>query len=287
MKPSLIVFCSLIIYGSFAQSVIPMQVGKNGHLLVSGEISGVQGQFIFDTAAGLHVVSGKFFQKIKRHVRDSSYTTAFRHTGERLDGPVYFFDSVTLGSIKQNAAWVGVYEGFDEQGFDGLISAKLIEHQPVTVDVKKMQIIAESSESLEGRSGAVLPLLLHADRNRSLDVFIKVKIDNRYDAILEFDTGAGYSPLLLHTRYIGYAALDTTVMEIRQSGTGFCDVEKTFFDKTKRLHLSVPETGDGGYPNIIFKPSLIYDGLTSHIIFGEKTWTIDIPNQRMIVQESR
>ena len=98
---------------------------------------------------------------------------------------------------------------------------------------------------------------------------------------MEFDTGAGYSPLYIHARYMSYTGTDTTKLEIRQSGTGFGTTEKTYLDRTKRVHISVPGTAEGGYPNIVFKPSLIYDGLTSYIIFGDKPWTLDIARRRL------
>jgi hypothetical protein len=180
---------------------------------------------------------------------------------------------------------VGVYAGFDNQGFDGLISLKLIENQPLTVDIKNKQLIIESASSLAAKKGTEIPLLLHADRNRTLDIFMKVQIGKKYPAWVEFDTGAGYSPLLLHSRFIKYANLDTARMEIRQAGTGFGKTEKIYFDKSKQLHMHVTELNDGGYPNIVFKPTLIYDGLTSHVIFGDRSWTIDLPNQRLIVYQ--
>ena len=267
----------------FAQRVIPVEVGQNGHIVVKASINAVEGTFIFDTGAGLHVVSKRFFQRIKEQVQDSSHFTVFRHTGERLDGPMYLFDNISLGPIQQTNAWVGIYAGFDEQGFDGLVSCKLIENQPLTFDVSNKQLIVESPGSLRSRRRDSVPVLLHTDRNHSLDFFIRVKIDQQYDALLEFDTGAGYSPVLLHSRYMKYAALDTSRMEVRNSSTGFGESETAYLDKTKKLHVFLPEIGDGGYPDIIFKPSLIYDGLTSHVIFGDKVWTIDIPNKRILV----
>lgn len=285
MKCYLSVLFTLSFLLGNAQSVVPIEIAKSGHIFVKATVNGVEGNFIFDTAGGTHVVSKKFYQKIKSAQIDSSYFAAFRHTGERLDGPIYQFREIKVGSVSQSNAWIGVYAGFDNQGFDGLISLKLIEQQPVTIDIKNKQMIIESAKSLSSKKGIEIPVILHADRNRSLDIFMKVQIGNQYPAWVEFDTGAGYSPLLLHSRYITYSNLDTTKMEIRQAGTGFGKTEKIYFDKSKQLNLYVTELNDGGYPNIVFKPSLIYDGLTSHVIFGDRSWTIDLPNQRLIVYQ--
>lgn len=265
------------------QTILPIEISKSGHLYVKAKINGVEGNFIFDTAGGLHVVSNQFYQKIKSFGSDSSYFTAFRHTGERLDLPVHQVSKVSLGTIEQENAWVGVYAGFDKMGFDGLISLKLIEHQPITIDTKNKQFIIETTQSLSAKRGQEVPLLFHEDRDRSLDVFIKAKVGDNQIAFLEFDTGAGYSPILLNSRYIKYTNLDTTKMEISQAGTGFGKTEKIYLDKSKQLHLLLPDLNIGGNPNFVFKSSLIYDGLASHVIFEGKSWTIDLPNKRIIV----
>jgi|JI8StandDraft_1071087.scaffolds.fasta_scaffold106304_2 hypothetical protein len=265
------------------QTTLPIEISKSGHLYIKATINGVEGNFMFDTAGGLHVVSNQFYQKIKLFKGDSSYFTAFRHTGERLDLPIHQFSKVSLGTIEQKNAWVGVYAGFDGLGFDGLISLKLIQHQPITIDTKNKQIIIETSQSLLAKKGQVVPLLLHEDRNCALDVFIKTVVGGKHTAFLEFDTGAGYSPILLNSRYINYANLDTTKMEISKAGTGFGKTEMIYFDKSNQLHLLLPDLNNGGNPNFIFKSSLIYDGLTSHVIFEGKSWTIDLPNKRLIV----
>lgn len=283
MKALYFLTATLLASVSYCQEIIPMEVTRSGHLMVKAKISGVEGNFIFDTAGGLHIVSSSFYKRIKAFSKDSSYLTAFRHTGERIDGPIYRFEKVAMGSIEQNNSWVGVYSGFDNQGFDGLISAKLIENQPLTVDIKNKQLIVETPKSVASRQGNIIPIVLHENRNRSLDIFFNLKVDGKYDALVEFDTGAGYSPVLLHSRYMQWSKLDTTQMEIRQSGTGFGKTEKTYFDKNKKLHILLPDTKVGGNPAIIFKSSLIYDGLVSHVILGEKIWTLDIPNRRMIV----
>jgi hypothetical protein len=282
MKVSLIfllggLYCASVM----AQTSIPITVSKNGHILVTAKVNDVEGNFIFDTGAGLHVISNRFYQKVRHLVLDSGYFTAFRHTGERLDGMMYRFKEVSLSPLSHSNPWVGVYAGFDEMGFDGLISSKLIEDDIVTVDVRNKQIIVESRASIERKIEAAIPLFIHDDRGVSLDVFIETRIDSTHRALMEFDTGAGYSPLYIHARYMGYTGTDTTKLEIRQSGTGFGNTERTYFDRTKKIHISVPNTSEGGYPNIVFKPSLIYDGLTSYIIFGDKPWTLDIPRRQL------
>lgn len=270
-------------YSACAQTIIPVEVTKRGHIMVRAKINGVEGNFIFDTGAGFHVVSKKFFNKIASQVKDSSFYTGFRHTGERLSGMSYLMSTVELGPLKQTDPWIGVYPGFDNMGFDGLISCKLVEHQAVTFDLKNQQLIVEANKPSPKPEAKVIPLLLHEDREMLLDIFIAIQVDKKYTAIVEFDTGSGYNPVLLHSRFMQYAGIDTTTLEIRNSPTGFGTIEKNYFDKTKKVHTHIPHVTEGGYPNIIYKPALIYDGLTSHLIMEDNRWTLDIPNKKIYV----
>lgn len=280
-----IIFLALSLFVSVlvleAQTAIPVSISKNGHILVKAKINNVEGSFILDTGAGLHVMSNRFYQKVKHQVLDSGRFTAFRHTGERLDLKTYQFEQVSLNPMSQSNAWVGVYPGFDEMGFDGLISCKLFENDLLTIDVKNSQLIVESRQSLAKKIQHTLPLILHDNRGLALDIFIEMVVDSTHRAVMEFDTGAGYSPVNLHSRYIALANADTTAMEIRMSQTGFGTTVKTYFDKTKKVHTQVQGATEGGYPNIMFKPSLIYDGAISHVIFGDTPWTLDIANRKL------
>lgn len=280
-----IIFLALSLFVSVlvlkAQTAIPVSISKNGHILVKAKINNVEGSFILDTGAGLHVMSNRFYQKVKHQVLDSGRFTAFRHTGERLDLKTYQFEQVSLNPMSQSNAWVGVYPGFDEMGFDGLISCKLFENDLLTIDVKNSQLIVESRQSLPKKIQHTLPLILHDNRGLALDIFIEMVVDSTHRAVMEFDTGAGYSPVNLHSRYIALANADTTAMEIRMSQTGFGTTVKTYFDKTKKVHTQVQGATEGGYPNIMFKPSLIYDGAISHVIFGDTPWTLDIANRKL------
>jgi hypothetical protein len=253
--------------------------------MVKAKINGVEGNFIFDTGAGLHVLSKKFFAKVAHQVRDSSFYTGFRHTGERMSGMTYLLNTADLGDLHQQDPWVAVYAPFDEMGFDGLISCKLIEHQAVTFDLENKQMQLANSQTPKKLNTKTIPLLLHEDRERLLDIFITIQVDRKHKAIMEFDTGSGYSPFLLHTRFMQYAGIDTTSLEIRNNSTGYGTMEKSYFDKTKKLHTHIPNVTAGGFPNIVYKPGLIYDGLAGHLLLESPRWTIDIPNRKLYVHE--
>jgi hypothetical protein len=124
---------------------------------------------------------------------------------------------------------------------------------------------------------------LHEGHDWLLDSFITIQLDKKHNAIMEFDTGSGYSPFLLHARFMQYAGIDTTSLEIRNNSTGSGTREKSYFDKTKKVHTHIPNVTAGDFPYIVYKPGLIYDGLVSYLVFEGAYWTIDIPNKKLYV----
>lgn len=57
--------------------------------MVKAKINGVEGNFIFDTGAGLTLITKAFSDKIgKLHKQDGSFT-GFRATGEKLTADLY------------------------------------------------------------------------------------------------------------------------------------------------------------------------------------------------------
>lgn len=262
---------------------IPVELSKHGHILIRAKVNGVEGRFIFDTGAGIHVISQKFFRRAMLVARDSAFNTGFRHTGERLDGYLYRLDALSFGSITQNDPWIGVFEGFDNMDFDGILSCKLIEHHTLTFDHQRKEVFIDTAAPNGGTLMGEIPLWITSDRDRNLGIFIELSVSKRYRALTEFDTGAGYSTLLLHTRYIDDARLDTTKMIIRREGTGYGSTEKVYLDESRKTHLQVTGLPEGEFRRIKFKPSLIYEGLVPYTILGDVIWTIDIPGKRILV----
>ena len=61
----------------------PIHVIEEGQIIVQVTLNdSINGSFILDTGAGIHVLSGKIYEKIKGTTHESGFITGFRHDGE-------------------------------------------------------------------------------------------------------------------------------------------------------------------------------------------------------------
>src|SRR5699024_11678545 len=72
-----------------AQSVFPIEITDQEHILLEAEINNVQGDFLLDTGAGLTAITKDFASQIGGLVKRDRGYTAFRATGERLNIDLY------------------------------------------------------------------------------------------------------------------------------------------------------------------------------------------------------
>src|SRR5699024_1986051 len=82
-----------------AQSVFPIEITDEGHILLEAEINSVQGAFLLDTGAGLTAITKDFASQIGGLVKLDRGYTAFRATGERHNIDLYIGNSITIGSV--------------------------------------------------------------------------------------------------------------------------------------------------------------------------------------------
>lgn len=279
---SIILIATMLVCQNFwlkAQKPIPFELTKSGHIKLEASVDGVKGKFIFDTGAGVHVVSRRYFELLNATISDSMHFTSFRHNGEPISMMLYQVDVIQIGDFKKSGPWIGVHTDFDSSDFDGLISLKLFEDQPFQVDIKRKQLfIADLPEG-----GSEIPLRLNSNRGVCLDAFIPAVFDQKHRVWVEFDTGSGFSPILAHSRFMRSSGIDSLTMEVKQRQNKRGEPDLVVFDRSKKIHFGVSGTEAGGFPTFIFKQSLIYDGLVSHAIFGNNSWGMDIPQARMIL----
>ena len=88
---------------SFCQSAnqdeIPFELLPSGHILVKAKVDNVQGNFIFDTGAGITVFTKTFFKKLTHTTLEDGGYTAFRATGERVDLNLYRVAGFEFGNL--------------------------------------------------------------------------------------------------------------------------------------------------------------------------------------------
>ena len=74
---------------AYAQSSIPFTISAQGHILVKATINGVEGNFIFDTGAGLTVITKTFASRINGLTKEDGGLTLVRATGEKMTVDLY------------------------------------------------------------------------------------------------------------------------------------------------------------------------------------------------------
>ena len=131
------VFVFFIVLSSYhihaQNSEIPFKSVYNGLILVQAVVEdSITGNFILDTGSGIHVFSKKFSDRIK--MKNAGFFTAFRHNGERISLDIYTISNIAIGEAVERNPYVGILDALDNLGLDGIISLKLFEKQPFTIN---------------------------------------------------------------------------------------------------------------------------------------------------------
>lgn len=278
----LLVFGAL--FNTFGQKAIPLEINNNGYIFVKAVLNdSITGNFLLDTGGGMHVLSGKYFERVKNTAKSAGHFTGFRHNGERLDGEMYTLSSLAIEGLRQENPYTGYYAPLDEYGMDGIISLKMFENQPFTIDFKNKQLVLETPESLKKleKTAEMIPFTVQQYRDKALDIFIKVCV-NGVEVEAEFDTGSGYNTLMIHPFFM------------EQMGVKKEDTRERIYDKEKNWKdyfaqlpagtiCAVPAV-TGKDLSVMFREGLIYEALIGSGWFKDKALTIDIPNRRMLVR---
>lgn len=276
-------------YGK-AQSAIPMTITDGGHTLIKATINGVEGNFIFDTGAGLTLLTQKFASKVKGIQKQDGQYTAFRATGEKLAIDLFTVPSLTVGPLTQKNTTAAILDA-NLGGIDGLISLMTFRTQPCTVDYAASTLIFENAVSLKKKqaTGTVIPLQLEDGRGIVLDIFTYLRVNDKLTLQFLVDSGAGKNVLHINSKYLGdlnVNASDTTNVKITRSKSEFNPNIETLKYRTTIPVISVskhPEI-DFKKPGVSFIDGLIYDGTTSLNWFGDRL-TIDLSQKVMIINK--
>ncbi len=269
---------------AFGQKSISLQITDNGYIFVKATVNdSITGNFLLDTGGGAHVLSGKYFERIKNVAKSAGYFTGFRHNGERLDSEIYSISALAIDGHQQLNPYIGYYAPLDEYGMDGIISLKMFENQPFTIDFKSKQLIIETPESLKKleASAELIPFTVQQYRDKALDIFIQVCV-NGVSIEAEFDTGSGYNTLLVNPFF-----MDKMGVKKEDCRERVHDKEKNLKDYFAQIPTgalcAVPYVA-GKDVSVTFREGLIYEGLIGSGWFKDKALTIDIPNRRMLVR---
>jgi len=275
--------------GQSASPAIPFQLLGSGHILVKATVDGVEGNFLFDTGAGLTVLTKTFFDKLPHAEKKDGGFTAFRATGERLDADLYTVKDFELGSMKHAAEEVS-YLDVKLGGLDGIISLKFMEKQPFTIDLEKKEIRLETPATLAAirKTGTLIPIQPEDYRGHALDMFAYFRVNDTLTLQLSLDSGAGKDVFKLNAKYLqalGVNVDDTTRVKktARRSEINKDFVSHTYLTSLDKLAAAAaPSVYTTGF-RAQFVEGLIYDGIMWINWLGNRI-TIDVPGRAMLVQ---
>lgn len=279
-------FVLLITSISHAQSSIPFELTPQGHIMIKAKINGVEGNFIFDTGAGLTLITKTFSDKVGNlHKQDGSYT-AFRATGEKLTADLYDAQTVTLGTFVEHNPVLTIFDA-NLGTIDGLISLMSFKDQPITIDYTNKKIIFETDKSISGirKSGRQIPLQLEESRDKALTIFTYFTVNNKLTLQFCIDSGAGANVYRVNSRYISALGIDTASASKIAIPSEFNPKLKTFIYNANIQSISVKAAPAIQCQNVkvSFIDGLIYDGILSLNWIGKQV-TFDMKKREMIVQ---
>lgn len=287
--PFLIILLSTLTYSQEIitdQINIPFTISENGYIIIPVTINGIEGKYIFDTGAGLNVLFKQPFGKIKDLKETEHFFIGHRATGEELEINLWKTESVEISNFKVIDETFGVLD--IDFPFDGLISLAMFKDKQITIDFGNKVLSIESEKSLEkliANKDFEIPLQISNERDISIDISIKILLDNKLLLNVKLDSGAGFDVYRFNSRYMKNLGIDSAqVKKIYKPSYFKTGAGNNFFI------TQVSEFNDAG-KNIsindfraIFIEGLIYEGIMSVNWIGKKI-TIDIPNKRLIIQK--
>ena len=271
---------------AYAQSSIPFTITAQGHIMVKASINGVEGNFIFDTGAGLTAITKTFASKINGVTKEDGDLTSFRATGEKMSVDLYKAGSLSLGSFVEQKPQLTIVDA-NLGEIDGLVSLMSFRNQPFTIDYNKKQIIFETGKTLAviKKQGSVVPLQMDIARDKTLDVFIYVVVNNKLTLQFCIDSGAGANIYRINGKYVSALGVDTAAAVKTYHPSEFNPQIKTVIYSANLQSLAIK-----GFPAINvqnvktqFIDGLIYDGIVWLSWMGKQV-TFDLPHSEMVVR---
>jgi hypothetical protein len=173
-----------------AVDTIPFTEVKGGLIQVQGSVDGqTPVPMLIDTGAGVDVLSTALGRKL---VLVKGKYVSLRLTGQRVDLPVGTIVSLAVGGVNVDAPHVGIWNGLDGTGIDGLVSATAFRNIATTFDFRNRQVIIEDAQTFPERvrAGIKVPIVLQDDLGISLGLFARFDFGGGKVGLCEIDTGS-------------------------------------------------------------------------------------------------
>jgi len=264
---------------------IPFTQTPNGHIIIPATINGVEGKFIFDTGAGINLLTKKFANNITDLVKTKHFYTGHRATGEEIKSDLWNSKKLKIGDFKIDKEIFAVYDL--EFPLDGLISLTPFKDKQITIDFKNQILSIESQKSLNellSQKDFIMPIQISNDREIKIGISTKIKLNEDLALNVGLDSGAGFDVYRFNSRYMEEFNIDSTKVKSEFKPSYFKPEEGNNYYYTKLAKLTDDSKNVSVNDfNATFIDGLIYEGIMGINWIGEKI-TIDIPNKRLIVQ---
>ncbi|MEN5055862.1 retropepsin-like aspartic protease [Sphingobacterium kitahiroshimense] len=270
---------------SYAQSSIPFKMTQEGHIIIKAKVNDIEGNFIFDTGAGLTLITKAFSERIgKLHKQDGSFT-GFRATGEQLTADLYDAHSLVIGTVIDKNPVLTIFD-INLGSIDGLISLMSFKEQPFTIDYINKKIIFESDKSLSiiRKSGQQIPLQVNESRGKAITVFAYFRVNDNLTLQFSIDSGAGNDVYRMNSKFISPLSIDTVKANKLVIPSEFNPEVKTIIYQTNIKSITSKASSTVQCQNVkaSFIDGLIYDGIVSLNWIGKRI-TFDLIRREMIV----
>ena len=258
----------------------------NGHIIIPGTINGVEGNFVFDTGAGINLLTKDFVDKIEDLEKTNHFYTGHRATGEEIKSDLWNSKSLEIGDFKITNEIFAVYDL--EFPLDGLISLTPFKDRQITIDFKNKTLSIESEEALNqlvADKDFEMPIQITNDRDIRIGISTSVIVNDDLSLNVGLDSGAGFDVYRFNSRYMESLGIDSTQVESTYQPSTFKPEEGNNYYYTE-LDKLTDKGGNTSARNFkaTFIDGLIYEGIMGINWIGDII-TIDIPNKRLLVQE--
>src|SRR5690606_30355867 len=193
---------------------IPFTMTPDGHIIISAKVNGIKGKFVFDTGAGMNLLTKEFADKIEDLEKTHHFTTGHRATGEEIRSDLWYSKILEIGGFEIKNEVVTVYD--IEFPLDGLISLTPFIDTPITIDFDNKVLSVESHSSLKDRilnKAFEMPLQISNGSGYDLGIKTKVQLRDKLTLNVKLDSGAGSDVYKFNSIYMKNLGIDSTRLE--------------------------------------------------------------------------
>ncbi|WP_335964840.1 retropepsin-like aspartic protease [Galbibacter sp. PAP.153] len=267
-----------------SQIKIPFTLTQGGHIVISAEVNGIKGNFIFDTGAGINLLTKDFADKITDLEKTDHFYTGHRATGEELQVDLWKSKSLKVEDFKIDNETFAVYD--IKFPLDGLISLTPLKNTPFTIDFENKTLNIESDTTLKEikqQEDFEMPIEISNDREIEINISTQVRLNDKLTLSVRLDSGAGFDVFRFNARFMETLGIDKTAVKSEFKASYFKpESGNTYY--YSRLPKMEDKNRNVSIENFkaTFIEGLIYEGIMGINWIGKKL-TIDIPDKKMFV----